>query len=712
MNSSNLLEFASSPCRRLLGAACILSAVFAAPDASADFLELDAPIKRWVDAIPLGNGQAGALVWGEGHELRITLDRADYWHQHRNPMLDDPRFKWRNLPAYTNDYEKLKRVFVVRDDPTKLPGVRLVAKLAGGARLLKFTLDIRDGSSRIVVSTPAGERTLRAWFDDNSPYLSLSIPSGVAFSSVEFTKNAAFDKLGGYPDPKIEISEKGAFYSRENREGVSGRWVKPFVAGVAFVDAEARPNSAYWPVFWRDSEVCVPDVKIQRFYDFAMYCYGAASRTPHAPIALQAVWTADNGSLPPWHGDYHMDMNIQETYWAAPVAGKFDAIDAYANHIAAILPALQAYGRDFFDMKNGGAAIPGHMAYDGTFIAGGPMWALPPVHGLWAFQQVFDAWAYRPTKERLEKIWPVAVALADGIEQVLLPPDKDGVRKYAISASPEFGENTPKSVTLKGNTTYDRSITRGFFKEVAMLAAAKGDAVRERRWLGLSESLGGPHLDSQGRYLLDESTSLTFSHRHPSHLHDVFPYCNVDAGADAKASYAAYRALGLDSWAGHTLVECACKAAALGDGEEALFCLRAFTDHYTARNGFHINGYYYDALKGKVAAGRDVFTLESNLAMARGVQEMLLRSDWGRISLFPALPKSWKGQTVSFRDLVVRGGHRVSARREPNGTVTAKILGFSDCSINIVAPDGRVHTLPVKGGKVTEWKFTADAVSP
>ncbi|MBR3820278.1 MAG: hypothetical protein IKJ37_01510 [Kiritimatiellae bacterium] len=681
-------------------AACFLMVAFLLFSARADFLELDAPVKRWVDAIPLGNGQAGALIWGEGDELRITLDRADYWHQHRNPMLDDPRFKWSNLPNYTNDYEELKRVFVVREDPTKLPGIRFTAKLVEGVRLLKFTLDIRDSSSRIVVSTPAGERTLRAWFDDSSPYLSLAIPEDVTLNDIQFVKNMAFEKLGGYPDPEIDISGKGAFYRRGNRKGASGPWIKPFVAGVKFTGPAGRPASDYWPRFWKDSEVRVPDGQLQRFYDFAMYCYGAASRTPHAPIALQAVWTADNGKLPPWHGDYHMDMNIQETYWAAPVAGKFDAIDAYANHMVAILPALQAYGRDFFDMKNGGAAIPGHMAYDGTFIAGGPMWALPPVHGLWAFQQVFDAWAYRPTQERLEKIWPLAVALAEGIEQVL-PKGPDGIRRYAISASPEFGENTPKSVTLKGNTTYDRSITCGFFKEVARLAAAKGDDARERHWLEMAGSLGGPHLDEKGRYLLDATTPLTFSHRHPSQLHDIFPYFDVDKGADAKATYAAYRALGLECWAGHTIVECACKAAALGDGDEALFCLRSFTDHFTSRNGFHVNGYLPAARTGH-AARCDVFTLEANLAMARGVQEMLLRGEWGRISLFPAIPKAWKGKAISFRDLVVRGGHRVSASMDADGTVKARITGFSDCTVQLVMPDGRKKTVALRKGETTE----------
>ena len=669
--------------------------------ASAAFLELDAPIDRWVDAIPLGNGQAGALLWGEGDELRITLDRADYWHQHRNPAFADPRFKWKNVANYTNDYALLDKTFVVREDPSKLPGVRLVAKFAGGAHCRRFELDIRDGSSTVVLDTPAGERRMVAWFDDDSPYLSLAVPADVSFASLAFVTNRAFARLNGYPEPEIDISAKGAFYRRGNRIGAKGRWVRDFAAGVKFLSGDARPTSAFWPRFWKTSSIEVPDKKLQRFYDFAMYCYGAASRTPYPPIALQAVWTADNGDMPPWHGDYHMDLNVQETYWAAPVAGHLDALDAFADHLVELLPALREYGRSFFDMHGDAAAIPGCMAYDGSFIAAWVMCSLPITHGLWAFSQVYDSWAYCPTKERLDRIWPLASALAEGVDQVLLPPGEDGVRRYAVSSTPEMGEGTAESVSFAANTTYDLSVTRGFLKQVARLAAARSDATAQRRWMKLAASLGGPNLDAQGRYLLDRSRRLDISHRHPSHLHDIFPYFDVDKGADARASYAEYVACGRSRWAGHTMVECACKAAALGDGDEALFCLRVFTDRCCARNMFHVNAYYEDMMAGRVNG--DVFTLEANLAMARGVQEMLLRGTPGDIVLFPAMPKEWEGREVAFRDLLVPGGHRVTARRTSDGAVRGTVTGFADASLTLVTPDGSRRPLRVQKGVATEF---------
>ena len=42
------------------------------------------------------------------------------------------------------------------------------------------------------------------------------------------------------------------------------------------------------------------------------------------PVTRTGVWTADAGSLPPWKGDYHNDLNTQMTYIAYQAAGHFD----------------------------------------------------------------------------------------------------------------------------------------------------------------------------------------------------------------------------------------------------------------------------------------------------------------------------------------------------------------------------------------------------
>ena len=57
------------------------------PDASLN-PRLTAPIATWDEAIPLGNGLMGGLLWGETNLIRLSLDRGDLWDE--RPAPGDP----------------------------------------------------------------------------------------------------------------------------------------------------------------------------------------------------------------------------------------------------------------------------------------------------------------------------------------------------------------------------------------------------------------------------------------------------------------------------------------------------------------------------------------------------------------------------------------------------------------------------------------------
>ena len=416
-----------------------------------------------------------------------------------------------------------------------------------------------------------------------------------------------------------------------------------------------------------------------------MYLYGSGSRNGFAPIALQGLWTADNGELPPWHGDYHHDLNSQMTYWASPVAGHLDSHDAFATYMCRLVPAFRAFAKRFFGLDRG-IVVPGAMGYDGSWIAGKSQYAIPPSNGLWAFSVFFDGWNYSPSRERLEAIYPFGVALADAAERLLLPPDAQGVRRWPISTSPEFGEGDT-SAWFPPNSNYDRSILIGFFSQMAALAKAKGDTAAAEKYCNMSRSFGPAVLTADGRYLLAEGRDLTESHRHISHLMDIFPYCFIAPGADARRSLDHFEALGTKEWIGFTPVWAAAMEARLGAGDRALGYLSVFADKFVSRSGLHLNG---DQTKsGYSNFTYHPFTLEANFCFARAVQEMLVGAYDNGIRLFPAVPAAWRTKTVSFRDLRVPGGHRVTAALAPDGSVCGSVTGFSDGKIILVLPDGK-----------------------
>ena len=83
----------------------------------------------------------------------------------------------------------------------------------------------------------------------------------------------------------------------------------------AGIEAYYQTHQNWWNIFYSRSSVTLPDKVIEKQYYNEIYKMGSISRKDSYPISLQSVWTADNGQLPPWKGDYHHDLNTQLSYW-------------------------------------------------------------------------------------------------------------------------------------------------------------------------------------------------------------------------------------------------------------------------------------------------------------------------------------------------------------------------------------------------------------
>ena len=656
-------------------AAAISASAFANGDA---LIDLKAPVSSWEDGIPLGNGGAGALVWGGGDTLNITLDRADFWHNVVPSRYDSPDFTWDTLvdTVAKKDDARRREIFDKGESATKLPGVRLVLKLAPGLSVRRFRLDGASAAATVVVATPGGDREILAWFDDGDRLLSMRVPEGVAFASKEFVKNQSFAKLGGYPEAEVDYTDAKAMYRRARRAGADNRFDTDFEAGVRFRDADAAPRSEFWPKFNAKSAVSIPDADMQRMYDIAMYLYGVGARAGHAPLALQGLWTADNGNLPPWHGDYHNDLNTEMTYWAAGPAGHIEALEAFADFYIERLPECREFCRKIF-RGGDGAVIPPTMGYAAQPILGWTAYTIPPIHGIWAFNTFCDAWDYDPTPEKAAKYLAFGRELAAGLEHSWKVVD--GVRRLELSCSPEVGDNRNECF-LNANSSYERAILNSFYVWLSRFAEACGDRAEAAKWRGYVGTFGPPNATKDGVLEISRGKPLTFTHRHASHLMQVFPLVNVppEAGVDFQKSVDQWESLGTGRWCGYSFSWAGCFEARLGRGDRAHRYLKDFQRAFVSRNGFHVNG---DQTKSGLSRFTyRPFTLEGNFGYARGIQEMLLSYDPATNSyrLFPALPKAWDGKEVSFRDLRLPGGHRVTAKRAADGTVTHVLVANPD----------------------------------
>src|SRR5210317_2264708 len=85
--------------------------VLAGPGASADDLELwyRQPALEWTEALPVGNGRLGAMVFGGIHEERLQLNEESVW---AGPPVPEPRSGVAGVVAearqawFDGDYER------------------------------------------------------------------------------------------------------------------------------------------------------------------------------------------------------------------------------------------------------------------------------------------------------------------------------------------------------------------------------------------------------------------------------------------------------------------------------------------------------------------------------------------------------------------------------------------------------------------------------
>src|SRR6187455_3441303 len=105
--------------------AFLLSVFAAYSQSSAHNLRFDSLAKRWDEAMPLGNGMLGALVWQKNERLRLSLDRADLWDERKALDLSKFNFKWVQEQVLKKDYAPVQKLGDHPYDnvpyPTKLP---------------------------------------------------------------------------------------------------------------------------------------------------------------------------------------------------------------------------------------------------------------------------------------------------------------------------------------------------------------------------------------------------------------------------------------------------------------------------------------------------------------------------------------------------------------------------------------------------------------
>ena len=697
-------------------------------------LELTAPITRWDEAIPLGNGMLGGLFWGEGNMMRLSLDRGDLWDERPapgNPLGNFTYFRMAEMVAQKNNAgisDIVDKQAYDQPHPTKIPAGRLELEFAPAEKVTAFALDFATATGR---ATLANGGRAEVFFSAVKPYAVLRV-SGTTIQAMRLVPAATARKLH-YPEAEhgedglaqwfVQTTAEGNKFCvyAQTRQMADATFLATAVAysptdgvhvlAVARARVESalklgyiaahKPHAEWWRDFWAKSSVRLPDAQLQRAYEFGQYLYGSASRAGAPPMPQQGVWTADAGELPPWKGDYHHNCHTQMTYLAYQAAGRFDEGRTFLDFMTARLPVFREFARGFFEAP--GAAVPGAMSLAGRPLGGWAQYSLSPTSGAWLSQLFYLHWRYTRDEKFLREVaLPWCREIGECLA-ALMGPDARGVIVLPLSSSPEVWNNDQRA-WLTPNSAHDISCLRMLFLSLQEMSDAAGDDEATTTWRQLAAALGPLPVSLHGLIQLSANEELTFSHCHFPTLMGLYPFnlLSIEGTEKEQAlirrNLAELDRLGVREWTGYSYTWMAALRARVGDAEPALWHLKAYLHAFVSRNGFHLNG---DQTKSGFSAFEyRPFTLNGNLLACSAVHEMLLQSwdphpgsgGWGPIRIFPAMP--WQWHDAEFTDLMAEGGYKVSARRENNATVWFRVTA---------AREGELRIRDNFGGREPAW---------
>jgi alpha-L-fucosidase 2 len=711
------------------------------------------PSTSWDEAIPLGNGMLGVLVWQNGGNLRFSLDRADLWDLRPIENLGGPEFsfRWVQEQVRRKNYKEVQDRFDAPYDqlpaPTKIPGAALEFDIQSLGEVSRVELILQNALCRIRWKNGAKLETFvnaanpEGWFRfENIPgnIMPMLIPPQYKKDEKDTADNPVTGqelRRLGYEQGQVVTEPAKIIYRQKGWNGfeyeaavswksegttLTGVWTISSTFSEKEVNKKAgelvpadpernlfdlafRSHSSWWKDFWDRSSVAIPDTTLEKQWYLEQYKFGSAARPDTPPISLQAVWTADNGRLPPWKGDFHHDLNTQLSYWPAYSSNHLDLEEGFLNWLWKNKPEFEKYTRTYFDAP--GLNVPGVTTLTGEPMGGWIQYSLGPTVACWLAHHFYLHWKYSGDENFLrERAYPWIRDVAVFLDAISVKGE-DGLRNLPLSSSPEIHNNSIDAWFTR-TTNYDLAFIRWTFEKAGELAGLLGKAEDAVKWETILKEWPDFALDSLGGFAFAPGNPYTESHRHFSHQVGFHPLGIIDwskGDKDQKIIRSTLKTLediGPDWWCGYSYSWLGNMYARAFMGEKAEEALRIFSENFCLPNSFHVNGEQHD--KGYSKFKYRPFTLEGNFAFASAVQEMLIQSHTGVIVIFPAVPAGW--ENASFRTLRAEGAFLVSAERKKGQTKKVEIISLKrgKCRLRNPFADSRFRAELSWKGKVEQ----------
>ena len=689
------------------------------------------PLPATHAGILMGNGRFGVAVWGD-RRLCLTVNRADFW-DHRNSKSITAQMNYENLRGRWLAGDLVGMGHLVPRDP---PEIQIEAP--SGLPMGRIELDLHVESACLHMdegvlhlAEKGGGTSLRLFVAADQPLLLIE----TARTDIEIIRKPAWDFLGEY------FASVGHRPPEMFERGVITGWVQELPAdpclclacgrlpdGLAItavygetpdeakanaeaalrevrdkgIDGSIRSTRRWWHDYWEK----IPRVDLPSQDAEDVYYYGLfklAGMTKEYPALLQGPWVEEY-QMPDCCNDLHFNVNVQMCYWPAYAANCSELLRALFDKLKVWEPKLRRNAELLFGIKDG-LFLPMSVTDDGEWI--GNYWASFTDFAVtgWAAHLMWLHYRYSMDTEFLRATaYPFMKGSMRVFEAVL--EEKDGRMVLPMGTSPEYNWNMLEAAGK--DASFQLACIHFLLESLITAADLLGiDAEDAEAWRRLKEKvpthstftdpepypLGaqrgpGSELAELPRIALFEGQDLEYSHRHHSHLAALHPFDTLDPEDEEfagllRSTIRRLVEIGPGNWIAFSFVWASIIHSRVKDGEAAYLNYTLWHELFTNEHRGAVELSRFPGLTTWTSGQSEgPMQMDALMGAVNAIQEMLLHTVRGRLTVFPAIPRVWQ-KAAAFERMRAEGAFLVSAEMKDGRIIRVEIFSEKGAALRL-----------------------------